>query len=277
MDGPEFVGGVPVLKAAAALTAFHSIIDQTYLVVSGKERITRSDREGFKLAATRIETGSLQAAIEIIAPAAAIGHAVFQPYGGLGGIWDIAKNSFEFLKAFASLTHREQRPRVEAVAHEGARQLVVVGDNNQIIVDQRVFDTATRSEPYFESLARIVDGTHVNYISALDERDEGIVLSPEYNELLRPHAVVDEKPLTFVARVFRLDVRARTGRLRVLGAQPEGDYPFSIAGDQPLEPFAAALASQSASVRALRKIVVHPSGTETVSSYLVLEIRPLPG
>jgi hypothetical protein len=277
MDGPEFIGGIPVLKAAEALKEFHSIVDKSYLVVVRKGKLTHYDREQFKLSATKIEAGSLQAAIEVIVPAVTVGLEVLRPYGGVAGIWEIAKNAFEFLRAFATLTHRGVRPLVRITGNQGASQVVIVGDNTQIHVGLLVFHAAIQSESHFESLADMVDGAHVENISAVDEAGGGIVLSPEHSELFKPHAVVDDSPLTFVARVFRLDVRSRTGRLRILDAGLEGEYPFSIAGGQPLAPFAAALASPSATVTALRKIIVHPSGTETVSSYVVLEIHPLPG
>jgi len=274
VDGPEFLEGVPVLKVIEALREFHSTVDKSYLAIIGKAKLTRTDRIYYKLTATKIGISSFHTDINIIVPVAQVALG-FVPVGiGLSHVWDVAKNAFSFLKTLASFRRTGQEPRVEITASRDASQLVVVGSNNNITVNQVVYEAANRSESNIKSLAQLVDGQHIQSISALDEREDGIKLLPPDNDLFNPQTSMDNRPLKLSAKIFRLDVESRTGRLRTLGTQPEGIYAFTIVGKQPLHPYVLALESAQSTVTALREIVVHPTGLEVVSAYHVLEVSP---
>lgn len=273
MDDPEFSEGVPILKVVDALKEFHSAIDKGYLAITGKTKLTRIDRTYYTLTATKLGLGSFYSDISIVVPAAQFALA-FVPAGiTVPQVWDVVKNGFEFLKTLASLRREGKEPKIEITSPQETGALMVVGNNNNINVNQTVFTTADKIEPHIKSLARLVDGEHIERLSALDERKEGIHLLPGDNDLFNPKTVMEDKSISLAVKIFRLDVESKSGRLRMIDGGPEREFPFSIVGKQSLHPYVLALETKRSTVTALREVVVHPTGTLTVTAYHVLEIN----
>jgi len=272
MDGPEFSEGVPILKVVDALKEFHCTVDKSYLAITGKSKLSRVDRAYYTLTATRLGTGSFYSDINIIVPAAQFALS-FVPAGiDVNHVWDVVKSAFEYLKTLASLRREGREPRIEITSAQEPGALMVVGDNNNIVVNQTVLTTADRAEPHIKSLAHLVDGEHVQRLSALDEKNEGINLLPGDNSLFNPETVVEDKSVSLTVKIFRLDVESKSGRLRMIDGGPGAEIPFSIVGKQSVHPYVLALESQRSTVTALREVVVHPTGVVVISSYHVLGI-----
>ncbi|MCJ7502296.1 MAG: hypothetical protein MUP80_04460 [Acidobacteriia bacterium] len=106
----------------------------------------------------------------------------------------------------------------------------------------------------------------------LDNKKEGIHLLPADNNLFNPTTVIEDKALEVSAKIFRLDVESRTGRLRTLEAEPQAEYPFQIIGRQSLHPYVLALEQDRTGLRVLREIVRHPTGAEIVHGFHLLGV-----
>jgi hypothetical protein len=106
----------------------------------------------------------------------------------------------------------------------------------------------------------------------LDEKKEGIQLVPADNDLFNPTTVIDDRPLELSAKIFRLDVESRTGRLRAIEAEGQAEYPFEVVGRQSLHPYVLALERERSVLTVLREIVRHPTGVEVVHSFHLLGI-----
>jgi hypothetical protein len=272
MDGPEFEEGIPILKLTQALREFHSTVDKGYLSILGKERVTRLDRTFYRLTATKISSGSFYSDIQIIVPAAqfALG---FVPAGiAPSHVWEVVKSAFGFLKIIASMRKEGKEPKVQLMTSADPTNLVVMGSQNNIEVNHIVFNAAAQAESHVKSLAKLVDGDHISSLSALDEKNEGIKLLPADNDLFNPTTVIDDAPLELSAKIFRLDVESRAGRLRTLEAENQREYPFQIIGRQSLHPYVLALEKERSKLSALREIVRHPTGAEVVHGFQLLGV-----
>jgi hypothetical protein len=272
MDGPEFSEGVPILKVVDALKDFHSTVDKGYLALIGKSKLTQRDRTIYTLSATRIGIGSFYSDISIIVPATYLAMGLVPPGTSPGQVWEVVKNAFEFLKTLASLRRDGKEPAIEITSAQESGALMVVGDHNNITVNQTVFTAADRGERHIKSLARLVDGEHVETLSALDASQEGIKLLPEDNGLFNPATAVEDKSVKLVVKIYRLDVESKSGRLRILDGAREGDFRFFIRGRQSMHAYISALESERSMITALREVVVHPTGAVSVAAYHVLEI-----
>jgi hypothetical protein len=272
LDGPEFEGGIPILKLTEALKQFHSTVDKGYLAILGKERITRFDRTFYRLTATKIAAGSFYSEIEIIVPAAQFALS-FVPAGiALSHVWEVVKSAFAFLKTVASARKEGKEPRVQVTTSGDSTKLLVIGSQNNIEVNHIVLNTAGQAEPHIKSLAKLVDGDHISSLSVLDNKKEGIHLLPADNNLFNPTTVIEDKALEVSAKIFRLDVESRTGRLRTLEAEAQAEYPFQIIGRQSLHPYVLALEQDRTGLRVLREIVRHPTGAEIVHGFHLLGV-----
>lgn len=271
MDGPEFEEGIPVLKLTEALREFHSTVDKGYVSIIGKERVSRLDRSVYKLTATRVFSGSFHSEIQIIVPAAPL---VLGFAAGLtpSQVWEVAKGAFNFLKAVASMRREGNEPSIEIMGSNDPTRMLVLGNGNKIEVNHVVYNAAGEGERHIKSLAKLVDGKHISTLSALDGRSEGIELHPADNDLFNPTTVVEDSPLQLSAKIFRLDVVSRSGRLKMVEPRGIVEYPFKIIGHQKLHPYILALEQEMSYLRVLREVVRHPTGLDIVHGFHLLSI-----
>lgn len=95
---------VPLLSVADAFKEFHQVVDKSYLSISGKTKLSKGDRELYKIFATNIKSGSVIAELLITVPPLMQSAFHFHSTGLLNpaGLWELTKNSFKFLKTVAS-------------------------------------------------------------------------------------------------------------------------------------------------------------------------------
>ena len=211
---------IPLLYVADAFKELNHAIDKSYLSISKKKKLSKSDREHYKILAEDIKSGSVIADLLIIVPPVVQTAFAFQVAStGLSvkNIWELTINSFNFLKVIAELRHNGQSPKI--IQHQNPYSLNIVNFGT-IEIGDIVYNNALRSEQNIKNLARIVDEKNVSSFSALDQSNNGIVLTPKENKLFNPATFIDKNPIDIIAKLFRLDVETKSGRLRVL----EGEY-----------------------------------------------------
>ncbi len=272
LEGPEFIGAVPILKVTEALREFHSTVDKAYLSIVARGKVTRVDRTVYRLTATSIGIGSFFSNIEVIVPVADFALSVIPAGIQPAHVWEVAKHAFTFLKAMATLRREGKEPKVQVNTSGDTSKLLIIGDNNNIEINHIVQTAATRGERHVKALARLVDGEHVSGLSALDDKEEGISLTPPDNDLFNPLTYMEDSPAELMAKIFRLDVQSRTGRLRVLSDGEELERQFRVIGRQSLHPYIVALERPRSLLKVLREIERHPTGVEVVHMYHVLEV-----
>lgn len=266
---------VPLLSVTEAFKEFHHTIDKSYLSLTGKEKLYKSDRDRYKIIASDIRTGSIIADLAIVLPPAVQATFFFQAVtSGLTvkNVWELTTKSFTFLKAIAELRHKGTKPTI--VQHDNPHGFNIVnqGNNVTINVGDLVSHNAYRSESNIKNLARIVDEKSISSFSALDNVKDGIILTPKENKIFNPETFIDRTSIEVMAKIYRLDVETKTGRLRVLEGEYRGEYSFQIIGKQQIASYIHALGQQSSKVTALKEIIKHPTGEETLSGFQVIDI-----
>ncbi len=112
IDGPALKEGTPIHLAIASLDNFQSIMDKTYLVYSGSQKLSARDRERYFLKASEFRQGSFLTIFEI----AIQGVQLSLPYiSSLGpqNFWDYTKETFNFLKLVCQSVQNGQKPQYE--------------------------------------------------------------------------------------------------------------------------------------------------------------------
>jgi len=139
-------------------------------------------------------------------------------------------------------------------------------------VSDIVSHNAIRSESTIKNLARIIDEKRISSFTALDNVKEGIILTPKENKIFNPETFVDKTSIEVIGKIYRLDVETKIGRLRVLEGEYKGEYSFQIIGKQQIVSYIHALGQQSSKVTALKEIIKHPTGEETLAGFQVIDI-----
>ena len=66
LEGSAFHAGFPLHTTIGALTDLQAIFDKTYLVLSGKQRISEAERNTFQLISREFRKGSFEAYFTIL-------------------------------------------------------------------------------------------------------------------------------------------------------------------------------------------------------------------
>lgn len=274
---------VPLLSAVEALREFHYTVDKSFVAVAGKDKIFKRDRESYKIVANNLRTGSIFAELVIVfIPPMLQGALAFEAVASdlsIRNIWDLTKNSFNFLKALAESKHKGRNASVTQHANPYGLNLNISGDGNTIIlnVGEKVVQTASRSEQHIKKLAGIVGKGNIDVFKALDSNKEGILLTPRENRLFNPQTFIDKNAIELNAKIFRLDVEGKNGRLRVIDEQFRGEYSFNIIGNQQIAYYINALGAESTQLTVLKEIIKHPTGEETLAGFQVVGIASATG
>lgn len=140
-----------------------------------------------------------------------------------------------------------------------------------------VQSNASFSEPHIKNLAKISDDKNVAIFSALDQSNDGIILTPKENKLFNPETIIDKNPIAIIGKIFRLDVESKTGKMRVLQGEYQGEYSFKIVGNQKIYAYihAMEIERESSNLTALKEIVKHPTGDETLAGFHLIDIGNL--
>jgi len=267
---------MPLLSVAEAFKEFHHTIDKAYTSISGKDKLTKSDRKLYKVLATDIKSGSIVADLLIVLPP--MMQSAFNWYStGLSvkELWNLITNSFKLSKILAELKQQGKKPTIAPHHNPFGLDVNIInyGDNVNIIVGDIVNRNTLRSEPHIKNLAKIVDEENITQISALDSKNNGIVLTSKENKLFNPEIFIDKTPFEFQGKIFKLDVEARRGRLRIMEGEHNGEeYSFQITGRQNMGLYVDALKEPYSIIIALKEMVRHSTGVETLHGFQLIGI-----
>lgn len=275
IDGPVIKEPYPLHDVITILDDFHSIIDQSYIVLSGKSRLTKSERLNYRILASRPRTGSyiqdLQILYDIAQPLLPL-----VPQLASSDIWKSAKAAYDFLKAMIGLRRKGKEPTVHAPNNEGI--VVVSAPGSQpITINQNIFKIADRSEEYYKRITGHIEKGRIDKIIAIDPKQEGIALSEEEKELFNLETKLEDNPINIVGNIFDFNKESLSGKIRVPEGQPiaAGDYKFELVKGQ--DPFAYILAmtKELVSMRCLLEVEIHTTGTKVIARLQSISINDL--
>ena len=108
IEGPIVKAGVPLHIAIDALENFQGIIDKTYLIGAGLQRMTAKERESFQLKAKYFKLGSFITDIEICLSGVRLVFPLISK-SGPQNVWEYTKETFKFLKLVCTAMHSGEK------------------------------------------------------------------------------------------------------------------------------------------------------------------------
>lgn len=263
---------IPLYEVMGSLREYMNIIDRSYLTLSGRDRLSKKDREKYKIMAYQFNPGSLRIdmAIELL--------EIFQqsmlfimPVGA-SGLWNLTKASYDFVKLINELRNNDIEPQI---IEDNSTNLYVKGNNNQIIVNPTLAFNADKIEESVATISNLIKPGEVDLISLKDSFDEGLVITEKEKKLFNPETTIDEIPEVIFVRIYRLDTESRRGKLHIIDGLETDDLSFQIVGDQAIGPYIDALKADKVRVRILRESSTSVSGKQYIKRLQILDLPDL--
>ncbi len=244
-----------------------NIVDRSYLTVTGKERLSRKEREKYKIVAYKFDPGSLH--IDLAIEFYEIVQQVFpfmMPAGAVG-LWSLTKASYEFVKLVTELRFKGAEPIIQ---EDNSTQYYVIGDNNRIMVNPSISINADKIEESVQKIGGFIRPGAVDKVALRGAKDDGISITEEEKRLFNPETTISENSETIVARIYRLDVESKRGKLHIIEGMEPGNISFQIIGDQAIGAYIDALKADQVKINALREMAVSLTGKPFLKRVLLV-------
>jgi len=265
IDGIALKEGVPIPLAISALDSFQSILDKTYLVSIGKERITVQERKKFFLLATEFEQGSLLTHFDIAMQGVQLGLPMLSAFGPQN-IWDYTKDTFGFLKTVCESVQKGVEPKY-TFNNEGDVDLHI-GDVHHHY-HAPVVQIGKLALPNYQTLAHLIDSTKLDEISAgpCSHSEPDIFMGKDDKNMFDIPTKIEKDTIDIKCEVFDFNKYQNAGKLAVkIPGQhvPEGIYNFSIFGTQDNVDYIYSMLKPEVVLTCLMEIALSPFGGQDI-------------
>jgi hypothetical protein len=262
--GPIIQENYPLYDVINILDCFHSIIDQSYLVLTAKSRMTRAERKNFRILASKSRAGSFEIDLKLVYDIAAP-LLPLVPQLTSAEVWKSTKAAFEFLKAVINLRRSGKEYTVSTPNNEGIIA-VSTADSSPISITQYVYNIADRSLDDYKNITNQIEEGRIDQISATDPKKEGILLTSAEKKLFNPETKVEDNPVNVNGRIYDFNTDKLAGKFRVPDGEsiPSSDYNFILIGNQDFIPYIMAMTVPQVTIRCLPEIEQHPTGVKYI-------------
>lgn len=274
MVGEAFEESYRLDKLIAGFSGTQQIVDGVYKGVTGKSRLSKKDREQYKLVAYEIEHRCLYATFGAIFTG--IQQAMpFIASTSPEAMWEYTKEAAKYLYEIYKAAHAG-----ESISVEHSPEAVTVmhkGDKNQTNVYQGPVQLiGTQMIVGLRSLDAALEEGQVSKIElgAQYESDPAILMPYEEKGLYYPPISVDKEPKTLRCDIFDFNKYEKEGRLSVaLGQEvPEGKYKFRVVGRQEVEEFILSMTATEVEVHCLVEYEHDPLKESTIGYLLIMDV-----
>ena len=275
IDGPTFKEGAPIHLSVSALDNFQSVIDKSYLVLSGAKRMSPKDREIFHLRATNIRQGSLLTEFEIVISGIQLALPFVTTFGPQN-LWDYTKDSFSFLKTVCAAVRNGEKPTYE-FNNEGDAS-VHIGDNHYHY-HAPVIQIGELALPSYQNLAHLIDQFKVSEISSKPQLQEepDIYIGPNDKEMFDIPTRIEKETVSLGCEIYDFNKYKNKGKLSVKEpgqAVPVGDYNFEIFGSQDNVEYIYSMLKPRIELYCLIEMESNPFGDDRVHKLHVTGVNP---
>ncbi|EKF72744.1 hypothetical protein A11A3_17182, partial [Alcanivorax hongdengensis A-11-3] len=253
MDGGAFDDGYRLDKMVSGLHGTQQILEGVYKGVTGKLRLSKNDRELYKLIAEDVQRGSLL--VHLGAIFSGVQQTLpFLPSLSPEDMWEYTKASAAFLYDIYKAAH-EGKPI--SVNQEGQNTAVVTdgNDNTVHVYNGPVYQIGTQIITGLRTLDDALEEDNVKEISlgSKFEKVPAIKMPFEEKGLYHPPVSIDEEPKTLNCDIFDFNKYDRVGKLRVSESQqlPEGNYKFRVIGRQEVEDYILSMTEKQVEVHCM--------------------------
>ena len=270
IEGPILENGVPIHVAIDALENFQGIIDKSYLVAAGLQRISAKERESFQLKAKHFKLSSFITDFEICLHGVQLALPIISTFGPQN-VWEYTKETFRFLKVICSAMHSDKKPTYEF--KENKDFIVHVGETHQHFYGP-VFQIGEKALPNYQALAHILEQGKIEGISAGSKENPEISLRSEDRTLFDLKTNLQNQPIKIECEIFDFNKFKNNGKLRVKGGQliPSGDYSFSIFGSQDNINYIYSMLKPIVIAECQVEYTITPFGTDKIGHLYVIGI-----
>jgi len=273
MDGPAFVDGIPLHLLTVGLTDFQSLLDKTYLGLTQRKRLSRDDRQRYYLLSKGITHGSAETDLGIVLTGIQTAFPFFSALGPTG-LWEYAKQSFDFLKFVYSAMKAGNQPTYSWSGDNSQFQVNTGTQTN--IYNGPVYNIGKMSVNNYASLAKPIEEKIVDYVSFGDKNIGAIKLDSSNAAIFSLPSQVETKPLKLRCEIFDFNKFENVGKLYVHPGEEakEGDYRFQVIGDQNTTQYIEAMLRKQVYVNCLREIAPNPFSLEKIIRFQVMSVEP---
>lgn len=274
MEGGAFVDGYRLDKMVSGLHGTQQILEGVYKGVTGKSRLSKSDRELYKLIAEDVQSGSLL--VYLGALFSGVQQTLpFLPSLSPDDMWEYTKTSAAFLYNIYKAAHEG---KAVSLRQEGENTAVVIeGNENAVhVYNGPVYQIGTQIITGLRTLDDALEEDNVKEITlgSKNEKDPAIKMPFAEKGLYYPPVSVDEEPKTLYCDIFDFNKYDRIGKLRVAQSQqlPEGNYKFKVIGRQEVEDYILSMTEKQVEIHCLVEYENDPLRETRIGSLLIIDV-----
>jgi hypothetical protein len=220
-----------------------------------------------------ITHGSAEAELGVILTGVQTAFPFFSALGPTG-VWEYAKQTFDFLKLIYSAMKAGNQPTYSWS-----------GDNSQFQVNTGtqtntyngpVYNIGQMSVINYQSLTKPIEDRAVDYVAFGASNTGTIRLDDTTAEVFSLPSQVETTPLRLKCEIFDFNKFENIGKLYVYPSETvkEGDYRFEVIGNQDVALFIEAMLRKQVAVTALREIAPNPFSPEKIVRFQVISVEP---
>jgi len=249
--------------------ALQHVFDGQYRALTDKKRLSERDRDSFQVRITQYEDGSFVALLG----AAYAGLQVALPFVyGTPNIWELTKNSFEFLVAVYELAHDKKDTQI---TQDGIGNTIVISGDTHQTFNGPVYQFGTQIIGGMREFDSLLDGDEVKRIALSGPDQEPVFqLTSDMKGLFFPPITVDETPVKITCDIFDFNKYDNVGKAKVTANQPvpPGNYRFKNIGDQAVEEFILSMTETQVTLSCLITYEHDPLSESKISEILVIQV-----
>ena len=257
LQGSIFEKGIPIHIASKSLFELQNIFDKTFLITSGKQRITPKQRKKFYLQTETIKHSSLQTYFDIIMGSMQVMLPVYQ---GIGpeNIWNLTKSSYDFLKLLFQ-AHAQGKSTHISVTDNSECTLTIQGDNSTTY-NAPVLNIAKLSISNWQEMYGLLSDGGISDLSLGHGDNPEIKVNESERELFNLPTKTEKEPLEPECNIIEFNKTKKTGKLIVPKGQPlkEGNYKFTTVGNQEISKYIESMLYNRVRIHCLKETVFDP-------------------
>jgi hypothetical protein len=276
IDGPIIREPYPLHEIISILVDFHSIFDQSYLVLADKKRMSKAERLNYQILASYPKPGSYLQELVIVCATAYPLLASITPQLTSSYVWQTAKDAFSFLKTVTSLRREGKEIKMSVPNNQGI--VVVTWQGSQpITINQTIIKVADKSEEYYKEISGRIEENRIEKISAIDKNQEGILLTSNERKLFNPEIRLEETPVDVIGNIFDFNKEKLSGKLRAEEGQPlpPREYNFSLIGNQDSIPYILGMMKPRVLLKCFPEIETHISGSRNIARLQAISLKDI--
>ena len=244
-----FDQGYRLDKMIAGLSGTQQIFDGVYKGVIGKDRLSKKDREHYKLVAYEVQNNCLLATLGAILTVQQNLPGIADSYDGL---WKHVKETFFYIYQIYSANKSENTCSITPTKDN---KVVVVnngGTNTTNIYNGYVVPFSKHVIPGLQQLDDTLEDGAVDSIElgAESEKEPAIVMPLKEKGLYYSYNKVDSQLKTLHCDIYDFNKYEKDGLLKVSAGQelPEGKYKFRVRNHQKVEDYILSMTSTDVEV-----------------------------